>query len=599
VEILFDLERPAQPTLRQDLASDPRLCEASSFVESPALADWLERQLHVPALVFVVGAPQSGRRKYARSFANRTGAVHVNVNGNATLNVEMPSAEVIAQILSEFHLKRPHCIVVSGFPRNVADAIAVDGRLHRHWRQSLETVCIDSASEVLLQRLSKLGVQFSSALDVVNEHISNFGPLEKYSDACSDSLTRLDSKFVYEGTPLPSPVHLPVIDRAKTTDMSRAKPQQVVFILDPAANGQATQIWPLNSEASSAHVDLRTLLNTAQQSQTLEGQILRIAPLVGSTLPCVLLIQLLQEEINRATADVIFVEGFPLDEDQARAAVTFCGGAATMLLIDTANGSAFGSSALGVTLPVSEYSQRISGALRVFLEEGKLFRLSTDGAAVEVSTALDQQLSAMQFRIPFPLLAVAGPDHGGKREVLEPLQRNGRVILVESITTSERAVTASSEPMHLVSEDVFEGMIRDRELVEFQRVHGVYFGTPLAAVQRASRSGKLPLVMVNHHRSRMIRESGIPCVLLALAPLSLAEFDAIVSQMSVRPLIRNELQRVARDELRQIGDHASVYDCVVLHTGISDAAEHVNTLLDQHPLVCNAEVCKRYALLCA
>jgi guanylate kinase len=567
VEFVFDLEPPPS-ALHRDGQFDPRICDASAVGESAVLADWLQHQLRPPALVFVVGGPQSGRRKYARAFAERTGAVHIDINGNAALDIELPAADVLRLIRAEMHAKRPHCIVVSGFPRNVCDAVVVDGGL-RH-RSSLETIITGSSADVLVQRLSKLGLPFSSALEAVNRHLANIGPLEAYLGACSDRVTRVGTDISDRGCPEgPEAVAADVV--AESGSLPR-----LVFVIDAAASGTVS-VRSIATKVGAAYLDLRALLDRAQQNQTLEGQISTIAPLVGSSIPCALLAQLLQAEIHRATADIVFVNGFPMDEDQARAALLLSCTAASMLLLEHSEDE--------------ELSPSISGALRVFLEQGRLFRAPTGGSAAEVVAAVDQQLSAMRFGVAFPLLAVAGPDHCGKRDVLAPLLGGGRVTLVESVTTSERAVSLSSEPMRWVAEDDFEALIRDRQLVEYIRVHGVYFGTPLEAVQRASLSGKLPLLFVNHHRACAVRACGIPCVLLALAPLSLTELETEVSQIPIRPVIRDELQRVAREELGHISHQSQVYDCVMLNR---EAAGQLSARLSEHPLVRNAESCKRF-----
>jgi len=84
------------------------------------------------------------------------------------------------------------------------------------------------------------------------------------------------------------------------------------------------------------------------------------------------------------------------------------------------------------------------------------------------------------------IVIISGPSGSGKTTVCELLEKDSRVKKSVSVTTRQpRHNEKHGEAYYFVSNDEFEDMIRNGELVEHATYCGHYYGTPLRALKDA------------------------------------------------------------------------------------------------------------------
>jgi len=121
------------------------------------------------------------------------------------------------------------------------------------------------------------------------------------------------------------------------------------------------------------------------------------------------------------------------------------------------------------------------------------------------------------------LLVVAGPSGVGKGTLIRALlERHDQVQWSVSCTTREpRAGETPGVDYHFVSDDEFERMSRDGELLEWALVHGSdHYGTPLGPVEEALAVGRDIVLEIDYQGARSVRAALPEAVTVFVAPPS-------------------------------------------------------------------------------
>ncbi|WP_380162099.1 guanylate kinase [Kineococcus sp. R86509] len=133
------------------------------------------------------------------------------------------------------------------------------------------------------------------------------------------------------------------------------------------------------------------------------------------------------------------------------------------------------------------------------------------------------------------LTVLAGPTAVGKGTVSADLRaRYPEVwISVSATTRAQRPGEVDGVHYHFVSEDVFDGYVRDGELLEWARVHGRHrYGTPRRPVADVLASGRPALLEIDLAGARQVREAipvtGLNAQFVFLAPPS---WDELVRRL--------------------------------------------------------------------
>jgi guanylate kinase len=91
------------------------------------------------------------------------------------------------------------------------------------------------------------------------------------------------------------------------------------------------------------------------------------------------------------------------------------------------------------------------------------------------------------------LILFAAHSGAGKTTIIRQLlQRHPDWFFSVSVTTRKpRPGEVDGQDYHFVSKDVFQTMIREKQLLEYEEVHGEFYGTPAEPVRKALENGKV------------------------------------------------------------------------------------------------------------
>jgi guanylate kinase len=172
------------------------------------------------------------------------------------------------------------------------------------------------------------------------------------------------------------------------------------------------------------------------------------------------------------------------------------------------------------------------------------------------------------------LAVVSGPSGVGKDSVLKRLFE-----LDPSLTYSVSYTTRPPRPDEVdgrdysfVSEEEFDRLIQEGELLEWARVHGHRSGTGNSRVEEALSAGKDVVLNIDVQGGAAVRDLVPDALLIFLAPPSLDELNRRRTQRGTEDA--HELARRASDAQIEMG-YSDRYDVVVVNDDLNRAASEI------------------------
>jgi guanylate kinase len=177
------------------------------------------------------------------------------------------------------------------------------------------------------------------------------------------------------------------------------------------------------------------------------------------------------------------------------------------------------------------------------------------------------------------LTVLAGPTAVGKGSVAADIRANHPEIWISISATTRAPRVGEVDGLHywFVSEDEFDRMIADDELLEWAVVHGrARYGTPRRPVEEALAAGRPALLEIDLQGARQVRAVLPDSLMVFLAPPSWEELVRRLLGRGTedaderdRRLASARLELAAEDE----------FDATVVNAEIHDAAEELVALI--------------------
>ena len=181
--------------------------------------------------------------------------------------------------------------------------------------------------------------------------------------------------------------------------------------------------------------------------------------------------------------------------------------------------------------------------------------------------------------MPGRLTVLSGPSGVGKGSVIAVVrERHPEVWLSVSVTTrAPRPGEVDGVQYHFVTQDVFERMAADGELLEHAVYAGNGYGTPRRPVEEQLASGVPALLEIELQGARQVRAAMPEAQLVFLAPPS---FDELARRLTGRGTedparVRKRLD-LARIEMAAEDE----FDVVVVNDDLQAAADRLVALLE-------------------
>jgi guanylate kinase len=180
---------------------------------------------------------------------------------------------------------------------------------------------------------------------------------------------------------------------------------------------------------------------------------------------------------------------------------------------------------------------------------------------------------------PARLTVLAGPTAVGKGTVSTYIRENYPDVLlsVSATTRSPRPGEVDGVHYYFVSDDEFDRMIADRELLEWATVHNSYrYGTPRPPIDTALAEGKRVLLEIDLQGARQVREVMPEALLVFLLPPT---WEELVRRLIGRGTESTEEQQRRLDTAKIELAAQDEFDARVVNTEVSEAAREVVELM--------------------
>ncbi|WP_129626919.1 guanylate kinase [Candidatus Oscillochloris fontis] len=183
------------------------------------------------------------------------------------------------------------------------------------------------------------------------------------------------------------------------------------------------------------------------------------------------------------------------------------------------------------------------------------------------------------------LVVISGPSGVGKDSVLMRMRELGFPFhfVVTANSRPKRPGEIDGFDYHFVTNERFEQMIRDDELLEWADVYGQYKGIPKFEVRQAMESGRDVILRINVDGAATIKRIAPEALFIFLAPASL---DELRHRLTLRRTesadeIEDRLA-VAAHELEQ----ARLFDYIVINqeSHLDEAAGQIRAIITAEKL---------------
>ena len=179
-----------------------------------------------------------------------------------------------------------------------------------------------------------------------------------------------------------------------------------------------------------------------------------------------------------------------------------------------------------------------------------------------------------------PLVVISGPSGVGKDTVVGRLLelRDDAALCVSYTTRRPRKGEREGVDYHFVTRDAFESLLADDQMLEHQRVHENWYGTPASEVSKIREQDKMPLLILDTKGFVGLRSRGVECVGVFIDPPSMAELER---RLRMRGTDDEEAIRLRmRNAETEMAD-GTRYDVHVTNRDVETCAHRLAELLDE------------------
>ncbi|MGL4340500.1 MAG: guanylate kinase [Rhodoglobus sp.] len=217
---------------------------------------------------------------------------------------------------------------------------------------------------------------------------------------------------------------------------------------------------------------------------------------------------------------------------------------------------------------------------RVMVELGISEKKRVAGLGVRQRVILQEYLVQRQGAGPSRLVVLAGPTAVGKGTVSAHIRENYPDVLLSVSATTRHPRPGEVDGLHyfFVSDDEFDRMIANNELLEWAVVHNSYrYGTPRPPIDHAVAAGKRVMLEIDLQGARQVRAVMPEALLVFLLPPSWEELvRRLIGRGTEKPQEQQRRLETARIELAAQNE----FDAKVMNTEVSQAAREVVELMD-------------------
>jgi guanylate kinase len=157
------------------------------------------------------------------------------------------------------------------------------------------------------------------------------------------------------------------------------------------------------------------------------------------------------------------------------------------------------------------------------------------------------------------------------------LERHPELHLSVSVTTRQpRPSERDGVDYRFVSDEEFDRLVAERELLEWAHVVGHRSGTPAGPVEEALAAGRNVVLEIDVQGARQVKERAPEAVLIFLAPPSLAELERRLRARGTESVAQLE-RRLTTAKAEMAEQHG--FDHVVVNDRLDQATTQVEAII--------------------
>mgnify|MGYP001262197101 FL=1 len=176
------------------------------------------------------------------------------------------------------------------------------------------------------------------------------------------------------------------------------------------------------------------------------------------------------------------------------------------------------------------------------------------------------------------LFIVSGPSGGGKTSLVkEALTRIRNLAFSVSVTTRKpRDGEVNGKDYIFVGEETFKEMLGQGKFAEYANVHGNLYGTPLAELENARKSGVDMILDIDIQGARQIKEkygAGVFCFVLP------SSFEILKERLTCRGSEKTgDLEKRLTEAKREM-EEINNYDYIIINDSFDEAFDCLSAVI--------------------
>ena len=178
------------------------------------------------------------------------------------------------------------------------------------------------------------------------------------------------------------------------------------------------------------------------------------------------------------------------------------------------------------------------------------------------------------------LLVLSGPSGAGKDAVLHRLKMvHFPIAHITTMTTrAKRPKEKDGIDYNFVTEEQFQRLIDDNELLEWANVYGNFYGVPKQTVRNALAEGKDTIIKIDVQGAVTIKKIVPQAVFIFLAPLTMQE---LIDRLTMRNTESEENLRLRIDTVKEEMTRVSMFDYVAVneHGQIDRVVDEIRAII--------------------
>ena len=178
------------------------------------------------------------------------------------------------------------------------------------------------------------------------------------------------------------------------------------------------------------------------------------------------------------------------------------------------------------------------------------------------------------------LVVISAPSGTGKTTLVRALlaNNNNMVASISYTTRTKRANELDGEDYNFVTNDVFESMIANGDLLEYAKVFDNYYGTPKKEVNEQLSSGHNVILEIDWQGATQVKQKVADCLLLFILPPSKNE---LMSRLQKRGTDSNEQIKMRFDEALNDIKQFEHFDRVFVNHDISITVNQILAYIEK------------------